>query len=192
MAAFALFAGSAAADNTPPQLVSFNISPLSVDTSAGPATLNISITAQDIGNGFGSNAAGNGSISLALQSGNTVFSRQSLPMTGGTSTNPVFQFGFTVPQFSPSGIYSIGITLVDNASNTSIFNAASLQALGFPSAITVTNGAFGSITVSPSSANVPASGGSGSLSVTASNGGFAWSATSSAAWFGRFGSLRNR
>src|SRR6266446_7028361 len=72
VAAFALFAGSAAADNTPPQLVSFSISPVAVDTSAGPATLNVSITAQDISNGFGSNAAGNGSISLALQSGNTV------------------------------------------------------------------------------------------------------------------------
>jgi uncharacterized protein (TIGR03437 family) len=182
VAAFVFFAGSAAADNTPPQLVSFSISPLSVDTSAGPATLNISISAQDNSNGFGSNAAGNGSISLALQSGNTIFSRQSLPVTGGTLTNPIFQFGFTLPQFSPSGAYSIGITLVDNASNTSIFNAASLQALGFPSAITVTNGAFGSITVSPSTANVPASGGSGSLSVTASNSGFAWSATSNAPW----------
>jgi hypothetical protein len=177
-----LFAGSAAADNTPPQLVSFSISPLSVDTSAGPATLNVTVAAQDNSNGFGSNAAGNGSISLALQSGNTVFSRQSLPMTGGTSTNPVFQFGFALPQFSPSGAYSIGITLVDNASNTSIFNAASLQALGFPSAITVTNGAFGSLTVSPSTANLPASGGSGLLSVTASNSGFAWTATSNASW----------
>src|SRR3984893_9752723 len=163
VAAFALFASSAAADNTPPQLVRFSISPLSVDTSAGPATLNITITAQDLNNGFGSNFAGTGSISLALQSGNTVFSRQSLPMTGGTSTNPVFQFIFTLPQFSPAGVYSIGITLLDNASNTSTFSAASLQALGFPSAITVTNNAFGYVTVSPSVANVPATGGSGSL-----------------------------
>ena len=182
VAAFVLLAGSAAADKTPPQLVTFSISPLSVDTSAGPATLNVSITAQDVSNGFGSNAAGNGSISLSLQSGNTVFSRQSLPMTGGTSTSPVFQFGFTVPQFSPSGVYSIGITLVDNASNTSIFNAASLQALGFPSAITITNGAFGSLTLSPSTANIPAVGGSGSLSVTASNSSFAWSSMSNASW----------
>jgi len=182
VAAFVLFAGYATADNTPPQLVSFSISPLSVDTSAGPATLNVFIAAQDNNNGFGANAAGNGSISLALQSGTTIFSRQSLPMTGGTSTNPIFQFGFTVPQFSPSGVYSIGITLVDNASNTSIFTAATLQAMGFPSAITVTNSAFGSITVSPSTANVPASGGSGSLAVTASNSGFTWSASSNASW----------
>jgi Viral BACON domain len=182
VAAFVLFAGYATADATPPLLVSFSISPLSVDTSAGAATLNVFIAAQDNSNGFGANAAGNGSISLALQSGTTVFSRQSLPMTGGTSTNPIFQFGFTVPQFSPSGVYSIGITLVDNASNTSIFTAATLQAMGFPSAITVTNSAFGSITVSPSAANVPASGGSGSLAVTASNSGFTWSASSNASW----------
>ena len=79
VAAFVLFAGYAVADNTPPQLVNFSISPVSVDTSAGPATLNVSIAAQDNSNGFGGNAAGNGSISLALQSGTTVFSRQSLP-----------------------------------------------------------------------------------------------------------------
>lgn len=182
VAALVLFARAAAADATPPQLINFSISPLSVDTSSGPATLNVSISAQDISNGFGANAAGNGSLSLALQSGTTVFSRQSLPITGGSSTNPVFQFAFTLPQFSPPGNYAIGITLVDNASNTSIFDAARLQAMGFPSIITVTDSAFGSITLSPSSASVPASGGLGSISVTASNSGFAWSAASNASW----------
>ena len=182
VAAFVLFAGCAAADATPPQLINFSISPLSVDTSSGPATLNVSISAQDISNGFGANAAGNGSLSLALQSGSTVFSRQSLPITGGSTTNPIFQFSFALPQFSPPGNYSIGITLVDNASNTSIFDAARLQAMGFPSIITVTDSAFGSITLSPSSANIAAAGGSGSILVTASNGGYAWSAASNVSW----------
>src|SRR5260370_7293581 len=78
VAAFVLFAGSAGADATPPQLVSFSISPLSVDTSSGPATLNVSISAQD-SNGFGANAAANGSLSAPLQPGNTIFSPQTLP-----------------------------------------------------------------------------------------------------------------
>jgi len=182
VAAFVLFAGAAAADTTPPQLINFSISPLTVDTSSGPATLNVSISAQDISNGFGANAAGNGSLSLALQSGSTVFSRQSLPITGGSSTNPIFQFAFALPQFSPPGNYAIGITLVDNASNTSIFDAARLQAMGFPSIITVTDSAFGSITLSPSSANIPAGGGPGSITVTASSAGYAWSAASNASW----------
>src|SRR5260370_38693195 len=115
VAAFVLFAGSAGADATPPQLVSFSISPLSVDTSSGPATLNVSISAQD-SNGFGANAAGNGSLSLALQSGTTVFSRQRLPITGGSSTNPAFQFPFPLRQFSPQGNYAFGITLGVHAS----------------------------------------------------------------------------
>ena len=182
VAAFVLFAGVAAADNTPPQLVNFNLTPLTVDTSAGPATLNVSISAQDTTNGFGVNAAGNGSLSFSLQSGNTIFSRQGLPMTGGTITNPIFQFAFTLPQFSPPGMYAISITLVDNASNMATFTAASLQALGFPSTLTVTDSAFGSVALSPSVANVPAAGGSGSVTVTASNSGFAWSATSNATW----------
>jgi hypothetical protein len=117
-AALGWFAGIAAADSTPPQLISFNVSPSTVDSSAGPGSFIVSITAQDPSNGFGGNASGNGGIALSLGSGTTVISRQGLPITGGTAANPVFQFALTVPQFTPAGVYSISLTLTDNASNT--------------------------------------------------------------------------
>ena len=52
----------------------------------------------------------------------------------------------------------------------------------FPSVITVTEGAFGSLTLSASTATVAASGASGSVGVTASNSGFAWTAVSNVSW----------
>ena len=175
-------AGVAAADSTPPQLINFSVSPQSVDTSAGPATLTVSITAQDQSNGFGNNPAGNGSLTLSLPSGSTVISRQGFAITSGTSTNPFFQFALTLPQFTPAGTYSIGLTLTDNASNTSTYNAATLQSLGFISSIAVSDGAFGSVTLSASTANLAPAGGAGSVQVIASSSGVAWSASSSASW----------
>ena len=175
-------AGAAAADTTPPQLIGLSVSPLSVDSSSGPAVLAITITASDAANGFNANAAGNGSLTLALAGGTAVFTRQGLPITGGTSVNPVFQFTMTLPPLTTAGVYAIGLILVDNASNVAAFSSANLAALGFPSSITVTESAFGSLTLSASTANVAASGATGSVGVTASNSGFAWSAISNAPW----------
>src|SRR6266566_4756053 len=159
-AAFVLFAAAATADTTPPQLVSFSVSPLSADTSSGPAALTVSIGARDDSNGFDTSASGNGRIVFTSDSGTTVFGRQSLPVTGGTATSPVFQLVLSVPQFSPAGTYRISLTLEDTAFNTATFSSADLQARGFPSSILLTLHAFGSITLSPSTASVPAEGAS--------------------------------
>ncbi len=181
-AAFGWFAGIAAGESTLPQLVGFSIAPSSVDSSAGPASFTISISAQDSGAGFGNNAASNGSITLSLVSGATVISHQGLPITSGTGANPSFQFALTVPQFTPAGTYAINLTLTDTASNTAVFSAATLQGLGFSSSVTVTESAFGSLTLSASTVTLAASGGGGSVQAIASNAGFAWTASSSASW----------
>src|SRR5437879_989595 len=112
--AFVLSA-AAVADTTPPQLVSFSVSPLSADTSAGPATLTVTIAARDDSNGFDTGPTGNGRIVFTNDSGSNVFGRQSLPIASGTATSPVFQFVLTVPQFTPAGTYRISLTLVDLA-----------------------------------------------------------------------------
>ncbi len=175
-------AGAAPADTTPPQLVGFSVSSQLVDTSSGPAPLIFSITAQDAANGFNGNSAGNGSLTLALAGGFAVFTRQGLPIAAGTSVSPFFQFTLTLPQFTTAGVYAISLTLVDNASNTASFTSANLAALGFPSSITVTESAFGTLALRASTANVAAAGATGSVGVTTSNNGFAWTAVSNAPW----------
>jgi hypothetical protein len=172
----------AAADTTPPQLVGFSISPLLADISSGPAALTVTIAARNESNGFDSGVANSGSIVLTHESGTSVFGRQNLPMTGGTTTNPVFQFTLNVPKENLPGVYHISILLVDNAFNSATFSATDLQARGFPSTITVTQGGFGGVTLIPPSTNVPEGGGSGSLLVTARSAGFSWSAVSNASW----------
>ncbi|MCX6621199.1 MAG: hypothetical protein NTY38_08975 [Acidobacteria bacterium] len=117
--------------------MSFSISPTTVDTSSGPVTLNVRIAASDDLSGFGSGSTGNGSIDLRQPSGGNPFGRGSLPITGGTNLNPIFEFTLTVPQFSPSGPYPISIVLVDNVFNIQRVSPSDLAARGFPSAITV-------------------------------------------------------
>ena len=121
----------------PPQLVSFTITPTTVDVSSGPATLNVRIMASDDLSGFGSGSTGSGSIDIRHTSGANPFGRGSLPLTGGTALNPTFEFTLTVPQFSLSGSYPINLTLIDNVFNAVTFTPANLQTRGFPSMITV-------------------------------------------------------
>src|SRR5262245_24997528 len=78
------------ADTTPPELVSFSVSPLVIDTSTGPATISVRIEAHDDLSGFGSDSTGSGSIDIRHSSGGNPFGRGSLPITGGTSLDPVF------------------------------------------------------------------------------------------------------
>ena len=179
--AFVVFTAVSAADTNSPQLLSFNVAPQFVDTSSGPTTMSVTIAARDDSSGFGG-SVGNGSIAFTHESGTTVFGRQMLPITAGTTTFPVFQFLLTVPQFSPPGIYRISLVLVDNASHIATFSAKDLQTLGFSSAIIVTQSGLGSVGLIPSSANFAPQGGPGSLQVSTSSGGFSWSAVSNASW----------
>ena len=130
-------AQSGQSDSTAPRLMSFSITPTTVDVSRGPATLNVHIVAQDDLSGFGSSSTGNGSIDIRHTSGSSPFGRGSLPQTSGTLLNPTFDFTLTVPQFSLNGSYPINLTLIDNAFNTARFTPSDLLRMGFPSAITV-------------------------------------------------------
>src|SRR3984893_13554756 len=93
--AFVVFTAVSPADTNSPQLLSFNVAPQLVDTSSRPTILSVTIAARDDSSGFGA-LAGNGSIAFTHESGTTVFGRQMLPITGGTTTFPVFQFLLTV------------------------------------------------------------------------------------------------
>ena len=127
-----------AQDITPPELVSFTVSPLVVDTSTGTASVSVRIEARDDLSGFGGGTGtGNGSIDVRHTSGNPPVGRGSLPITGGTNLEPVFEFDLTFPQFSALGFYPINLTLIDNLFNTLRLSPADLAARGFPSQIEV-------------------------------------------------------
>jgi len=178
--AFVLFASAAAAETTPPQLVSMIVSPGSFDSSVGPVVVTVFIGAHD-DVGFSNVSPGSG-VLFAHESGSTIFGRQNLSVTAGSLTNPVFQFGVTIPQFSPPGQYRISVTLADSSQNSVTFTSSDLQARAFPSTLTITPSGTGSISLSPSAAPSAAAGRSGAIQVTTSSAGVTWSAVSSASW----------
>jgi len=108
-----------------------------MDTSSGPASLSVHIEAVDDLSGFGSGSTGNGSIDIRHENGSNPFGRGSLPITGGTNLNPIFEFTLTAPQYSPAGTYPISLALIDNVFNTTRLNSNDLAALGFPSQLTI-------------------------------------------------------
>jgi hypothetical protein len=126
-------------DTLPPQLVAFTVSPLAVDTSAGPATVTVHIEATDDLSGFGGGGTGNGSIDMRHSSGTNPVGSGSLPITGGTLLHPTFDFTLTFPRSSQAGSYPINLVLIDNVFNEARFTPAALAARGLPSAIQVTS-----------------------------------------------------
>jgi len=80
--AFVLFASAAAAETTPPQLVSMIVSPGSFDSSVGPVVVTVFIGAHDDG-GFSNVSPGSG-VLFAHESGSTIFGRQNLSVTAGS------------------------------------------------------------------------------------------------------------
>jgi hypothetical protein len=124
-------------DTTPPKLLAFTVSPRSVDTSAGPATVNVHIEAEDDLSGFGSGSTGNGSIDVRHPSGSNPVGLGSLPLTGGTALRPVFDFTLTFPQFSQRRRLPIGLDLVDNVYNHTRLSSTDLAGRGLPATIEV-------------------------------------------------------
>lgn len=127
------------ADTTPPQLVSFSITPVQIDASAGPVVIAVRIEATDDLAGFGSGSTGSGSIDIRHSSGSNPIGSGSLPITGGDTLNPVFEFNLTMPRYSKQGLYPINIRLIDNVFNSVSYTPAQLEALGFPGYIEVTS-----------------------------------------------------
>ncbi len=126
-------------DTTPPELINFEVTPIAINTSTGSATISVRIEARDNFTGFGAaTGTGNGSIDIISPSGQPV-GLGSLPITGGTDLEPIFEFELEFPQFSEQGTWEISLVLIDNLFNTSSFNSNDLALLGFPSTIEVTS-----------------------------------------------------
>ena len=126
-------------DTTPPELINLEVSPLAINTSSGTATVSVRIEARDNFTGFGAaTGTGNGSINIVSPSGQPV-GLGSLPITGGTDLEPIFEFDLEFPQFSEQGTWDISLTLIDNLFNSASYSANDLANLGFPSTIEVTS-----------------------------------------------------
>jgi hypothetical protein len=147
---------TSAGDNTPPELVDFQVNPQVINTTNGEATVHVRIEARDDLSGFGSGSTGNGSIDIRSPSTQQAAGRGSLPITSGTNLEPVFEFDLTFPQFSQAGTWNISLVLIDNVFNEVRLNSADLQSLGYVSTIeNDPNAPIPSPTPSPTSTPAP-------------------------------------
>ena len=120
----ALPAAGLAQDTTPPAIAALSVSPSAVNTNAGPATVNVNFTLTDSGTGVYYLET-----ALVDPSGGFVLRAFKIftPSASVTDSVPI-----TLPQFSPSGAWSILYVFVADAQfNTLFLDSAGIAAAGF-------------------------------------------------------------
>ncbi len=151
-------------DVTPPQLTSLDVSPVTVQTTSGPAVINIDVGISDDASGPSDNPAPLSSISFAAPDGTpgpsvTVAANQRI---AGTAQLGTYRASLTMPQGSTLGGWTVaGVTLEDAAGHSSTYTPAQLVTLGAAPTITVV-----AATVPDAPVNVSATAGVQSATVT--------------------------
>jgi hypothetical protein len=116
-------------DEQPPELVSFDISPPSVDTAASGSTIDVTARIADDDSGvrwadviFANLPSGSPYVSLAK--------------VEGTSKDGVWHGSFELPPGAHPGSYQIGhVSISDNRGNLSTYDPADLSAAGWPTSV---------------------------------------------------------
>lgn len=131
---------SAQEDVTPPVVTGFSLSPATIDTSAGPATLTLTMQASDDLTGICAppSLPPCGSFISPAQvrlqhSGSQQTKFGLFSLVAGTLDSGTFEAQVTFPQFSGAGTWDVASLMVaDNVGNIRTYSGAALQALGFP------------------------------------------------------------
>lgn len=132
---------SVPSDTTPPRIVGLEFEPVVINTSSGPATVTVRVTAEDDLSGVDLRPI------LSFQSGYVVFRSPSggqsvsgffAQLVEGTALHGVWQASMTFPRFSESGTWQITrLELKDAVSNRLALLTADLQNLVLPDLIVI-------------------------------------------------------
>jgi hypothetical protein len=117
----------ATSDTTPPNVAGITISPTTIDTSSGPATVSFTISITD-------DLSGVLGADLFLQTPTgRAYGSAGLNRESGTELDGTYEGSVTIPQYAEQGQWAIrGIQLYDQAGNTKWADTSSLQANGLP------------------------------------------------------------
>jgi hypothetical protein len=121
-------------DTQPPTLTTFTFSPLAVNTTTNPATINVTAQVAD-------DLSGVQEVFTYFNSpsGNQ-YARANLSLSSGTGLNGTWTGTATIQAFSEPGTWTISYVYVgDNVGNYQEYYTAQLQALGFPTSLQVTS-----------------------------------------------------
>lgn len=123
-------------DVTPPALVSLSIAPSTVDVTAGPATVTLTLHITDNLSGFDG-----GAVLFISPSGQQVASGGiAPPPISGSANDGIYQIVVTISRFVESGTWTLAfVDLRDKVGNRSLIRTPELQAAGFPTTLAVTS-----------------------------------------------------
>ncbi len=128
-------AGAQISDTTPPTLSALTFTPDSVDVTGAPGLVVITATVQD-------DLAGTSLVQAQFRSPSGLRSLPTttllfMPRIGGTALNGVYRGTLPIPRFVEGGDWHLQLTLRDTTNNVATLTAATIQALGFPTVLSV-------------------------------------------------------
>lgn len=129
-----VFPAVARADTAPPALVAFSFSPVSIDTSAGPAGVAVTLRVTD-------DSSGIALVRIVFSHRDLLSDPQgcetSTPQRG-TGLDGVFTCTVGFPQFSEPGAWKVFVVdMLDAAGNRDLVTTTELAGLGFPTDLEV-------------------------------------------------------
>ncbi|MBI3784665.1 MAG: hypothetical protein HY270_14830 [Deltaproteobacteria bacterium] len=156
----------AQADTTPPTLVNLSFSSVTIDTSAGEATVSITAHIVDTQSGFSS-----GTVNF-FQLGSGQVRGGFFGLVSGTPSDGVYTGTVTFQQYAANGVWEARLVLFDNLGNARSYSETDLVSAGFPSEIDnaaavadTTPPMLASLSFSP--ATIDTSAGEATVSITA-------------------------
>ncbi len=126
-------------DTTPPTLagVSFQGGVTSVNTTAGPQTLNVLLQATDNLSGVLGEKSFAGAFFTSPSGAQTAYYYGGPALAGSVALNATFQEPVLFPEFCEKGFWTLRIYLSDAVGNSVNYTSAMLASMGFPSGIQV-------------------------------------------------------
>ena len=109
-------------DETPPELLSMSVSPRSIDTSAGPARVTVTMELADAQSGIGQ-------ASVGFEMPGVTISPDSV-LVSGTRQRGTWRATYAVPRWTPEGEIPLDIQLYDRAGNFTRADGGSVQQTG--------------------------------------------------------------
>ncbi len=132
-------------DTTPPTLLGASFSPSTVDTSAGPQTITVSLHVADSQSGASFANSGSCGVNAGLSRSGTTATEPLLlfgskfTLASGTAQNGVWQASLTMPQYSGGNWTLSEICLADSVTNRVSLTSTQLTGMGITPVLTDTS-----------------------------------------------------
>lgn len=126
-------------DRTAPRLKALSVSPATVDVSAGPARVSVTLAATDAGSGVDEFSVSFRSV--AVSAGTSCGNRTPAGgvLASGTPADGVWKCTATIPAGAPPGTWQLQVLLRDTVGNLVIHDRQNLRTAGHPDSLVVVN-----------------------------------------------------